>query len=99
MFNFFEKTVSILILSAFMFFRVVNVHAVHHIFSDKDASHCKQCSLIAYTKKITPLDLVTSQIEYKIIEIFNWQQFLSGHEAFKKFALSISMPGRAPPIA
>lgn len=65
--SYWKNSISIFFLATFLLLKVVNIHAVHHIFSDKDAKHCEQCALVAHTNQSTPLDLGVSQTDFSFL--------------------------------
>lgn len=58
-----KNYISLFFLAGFLFFRVGNLHAATHAYSDKEKSACELCDLIAHTNKSVTLDLGPVPIE------------------------------------
>ncbi|WP_106790780.1 hypothetical protein [Aquimarina sp. Aq78] len=64
--NIWKNIITLFFLSAFLFLRIVNVHAISHFSDDDDQIHCELCEIIAVSYKLTPFtDNTFVEVEQK----------------------------------
>ena len=61
----YKNTISLFLLSAFLFLRIVNVHAFSHFSDDDHQIDCELCEIIIVSHKLTPF---TDTISVEVVQ-------------------------------
>ncbi|TXD84512.1 hypothetical protein ESY86_05490 [Subsaximicrobium wynnwilliamsii] len=80
--SYLKNTISLFFLTTFLLLKVVNLHEVSHITSDKDTQHCEQCAFIAQAGQTTPLNVPTPQENISFVNPFDFVEHSAAYTLY-----------------
>ncbi len=69
-----KSHIALFFLAGFLLFRVGNLHAATHAFSENDKSSCELCDIIVHTTKSLALDMGPAPVEVPLNNLFELRQ-------------------------